>query len=165
MVAGRRRASDHPRQDHREVRLAKLLNDLDCHLTLWLAKHDGWLPGRPDHALVYLVDEEKHGLGFPRGPDQAVEEVVSPSGDATGAEEFQQPHRYQCDPLSRSRTYIPVSCRYHSAWHYGRTRSPPEAAWSAKNTAVLSNQSREAHHTPRPLHSPEGAAPIRSGSP
>ena len=30
-------------KNHREVRLAKLLNDLDCHLTLWLAKHDGWL--------------------------------------------------------------------------------------------------------------------------
>jgi hypothetical protein len=60
-----------------EVRLAKLLNDLDCHLTLWLAKHDVWLLGRPDHALVYLVDEEKHGPGFPRGLDQAVAEVVS----------------------------------------------------------------------------------------
>ena len=64
-------------KNHPEVRLAKLLNDLDCHLTLWLAKHAAWLPGRPDHALVYLVDEEKHGLGFPRGLDEAVEEVVS----------------------------------------------------------------------------------------
>jgi hypothetical protein len=59
-----------------EVRLANLLNDLDVHVTLWLAKHDGWLPGRPDHALVYLVDEEKHGLGFPKGLDQAVEDVI-----------------------------------------------------------------------------------------
>jgi hypothetical protein len=64
-------------KSHPEVQLAKLLNDLDCHLTLWLAKHDGWLPGRPDHALVYLVDEQKHGLGFPEGLDQAVEDVVS----------------------------------------------------------------------------------------
>jgi hypothetical protein len=61
-----------------EVRLAKLLNELDCHLTLWLAKHDGWLPDRPDHALVYLVDEERHGLGFPTEIDQAVEDVLSP---------------------------------------------------------------------------------------
>jgi len=64
-------------RDEREIRLAELLNQLDAHLLLWLAKYKRWMPDRPDHALVYLDDEERHGLGFPTGLDQAVEAVLT----------------------------------------------------------------------------------------
>jgi hypothetical protein len=62
-----------------KLELAKLLNQLDAHLLLWLAKYDAWIPNRPQHALVYLADEEEHGLGFPHGIDSAVEVVISQS--------------------------------------------------------------------------------------
>jgi hypothetical protein len=44
--------------------LAEQLHRLEAHLLLWLAKYDAWIPDRPDHALVYLADEERQGLGF-----------------------------------------------------------------------------------------------------
>jgi hypothetical protein len=59
-----------------EARLAHLLNKLDAHLILWLAKYEGWIPNRPEHALVYLADEEQHGLGFPPGLDGALAAVL-----------------------------------------------------------------------------------------
>ncbi len=45
--------------------LAKNLFDLEIHLLLWNAKCEAWLPGQPQHALVYMADEQQHGLGFP----------------------------------------------------------------------------------------------------
>ena len=60
-----------------EIHLAERLNQLDAHLLLWLAKYQRWIPGRADHALVYLDDEETHGLGFPTDLDQAVETVLA----------------------------------------------------------------------------------------
>ena len=56
--------------------LALLLNRLDEHVILWLAKYEAWLPDQPAHALVYLDDEERHGVGFPRGLDDAVDAVL-----------------------------------------------------------------------------------------
>lgn len=56
--------------------LAGLLNQLDTHLRLWHAKYQGWIPGHPRHALVYLADEERHGLGFPHGLDELVDRVL-----------------------------------------------------------------------------------------
>jgi hypothetical protein len=38
---------------------------LGPHLLLRLAKYERWIPGRLDHALAYLADEEKHRLGSP----------------------------------------------------------------------------------------------------
>jgi hypothetical protein len=73
---GRHRIIDR-RKNEREIKLAELLNQLDSHLLLWLAKYERWIPGRPDHALVYLDDEQTHGLGFPQGLDQAVEAVLA----------------------------------------------------------------------------------------
>lgn len=52
--------------------LAKNLGDLEAHLLLWEAKYKVWMPNNPEHALVYLHDEEEHGLGFPRGIEQIV---------------------------------------------------------------------------------------------
>jgi hypothetical protein len=60
-----------------EADLAVLLNALDAHVRLWLAKYESWLPNRPDHALVYLDDEKRHGLGFPAGLDRTLEAVLS----------------------------------------------------------------------------------------
>jgi hypothetical protein len=57
--------------------LAKKLNELDAHLRLWLAKYQAWLPNHPEHALVYLADEEKHGLGFPTGIEDVLDSVAS----------------------------------------------------------------------------------------
>jgi hypothetical protein len=56
--------------------LASKLNQLDTHLRLWHAKYEAWIPGHPQHALVYLADEEQHGIGFPEGLDQVVDEVL-----------------------------------------------------------------------------------------
>lgn len=56
--------------------LAGLLNQLDTHLRLWHAKYQGWIPDHPRHALVYLADEEQHGVGFPHGLDELVDHVL-----------------------------------------------------------------------------------------
>lgn len=56
--------------------LSLLLNKLDAHVMLWLAKYEAWLPDQPSHALVYLDDEDRHGVGFPRGVDEAVDVVL-----------------------------------------------------------------------------------------
>jgi hypothetical protein len=68
--AGRRRG----RTDRK---LARLLGDLEAHLSLWHAKYQVWIPGHEEHALVYLDDEEQHGVKFPRELDRVVAEVVS----------------------------------------------------------------------------------------
>lgn len=49
------------------AQLAKYLTDLEAHLLLWQAKFKAWIPDHPERALVYLADEERHGVGFPRG--------------------------------------------------------------------------------------------------
>ncbi len=40
---------------------------LEAHLLLWLAKYRIWIPDHPEHALVYMADEEKLGTAFPYG--------------------------------------------------------------------------------------------------
>jgi hypothetical protein len=57
-------------------RLAKQLFDLEAHLLLWSAKYEAWIPNHPEHALVYLADEERHGVGFPKGIDAVVEDAI-----------------------------------------------------------------------------------------
>lgn len=57
--------------------LARKLNELDGHLRLWLAKYQAWFPNHPEHALVYLADEEKHGLGFPTGIEDVLDAILS----------------------------------------------------------------------------------------
>ena len=53
-------------------RLAQKLAELQTHLVLWLAKYEMWIPDHPEHALVYMADEERHGKGFPAGLDETV---------------------------------------------------------------------------------------------
>jgi hypothetical protein len=59
--------------------LALMLNELDSHVRLWLAKYEVWLPAKPEHALVYLDDEKKHGLRFPPKLDDTLQTVLEPS--------------------------------------------------------------------------------------
>lgn len=56
--------------------LRDLLTELEGHLLLWIAKYEMWIPDEPSHALVYLADENKHGLGFPNKIDARIKEVV-----------------------------------------------------------------------------------------
>ncbi|MFZ5820893.1 MAG: hypothetical protein ACOYYJ_13410 [Chloroflexota bacterium] len=56
--------------------LADNLSLLEAHLVLWLAKYKVWIPEHPEHALVYMADEQDHGVGFPTGLQDAVEAVL-----------------------------------------------------------------------------------------
>lgn len=51
----------------RKGELAQELSRLEAHLLLWLAKYRIWIPDHPEHALVYMADEKKHGTAFPYG--------------------------------------------------------------------------------------------------
>jgi hypothetical protein len=66
------RSAQGPRQQ-----LAQKLNLLAGHLVLWHAKYEIWIPDRPEHALVYLADEQKHGLGFPEDLERTVHSVLA----------------------------------------------------------------------------------------
>jgi hypothetical protein len=73
----------------RRAKLAVFLADLEAHLLLWQAKYNAWMPDHPERALVYLADQSKHGLPFPRGGARIVQSVLSrtslPSQPAEGA--------------------------------------------------------------------------------
>lgn len=57
--------------------LAEKLGALQDHLILWHAKYESWIPDTPEHALVYLADEEEHGVGFPSGIDEVVRKALA----------------------------------------------------------------------------------------
>jgi hypothetical protein len=61
----------------REV--SAMLAQLDAHLLMWEAKYKIWIPDRPDHALVYLADEKKHGIPFPSGIEEKLEQLLENS--------------------------------------------------------------------------------------
>ena len=52
--------------------LASNLQTLEAHLLLWRAKHDFWIPDRPERAIVYMADERAHGVGFPTGIEAVI---------------------------------------------------------------------------------------------
>ncbi len=58
------------------AQLAHKLADLEVHLLLWRAKYKVWIPENPAHSLVYLADEEKHGVGFPNGIESNIQEFL-----------------------------------------------------------------------------------------
>ena len=60
-----------------QLDVAKKLGALYTHLLLWEAKYKVWMPETPVHALVYLDDEEKHGVGFPKGIENDVERLLN----------------------------------------------------------------------------------------
>lgn len=57
-------------------KLAAHLQKLEAHLLLWNAKYRIWIPDHPEHALVYLADEERHGIGFPKHGAELVERIL-----------------------------------------------------------------------------------------
>ncbi len=57
--------------------LAEELAALEAHLILWHAKYETWIPDNPEHALVYLADEEEHGIKFPSGIDEVVSKALA----------------------------------------------------------------------------------------
>jgi hypothetical protein len=62
-----------------EGELAQKLAHLETHLLLWLAKYEAWIPNDPHHALVYLADEQEHGLGFPKSIDTTIAQLLASS--------------------------------------------------------------------------------------
>lgn len=56
--------------------LARQLLMLEAHILLWHAKYIAWIPDRPEHALVYMADEEEHGVGFPHGIEDLVQQAL-----------------------------------------------------------------------------------------
>jgi hypothetical protein len=60
-----------------EAEFAKHLGALHVHVLLWLAKYAAWIPGRPEHSLVFLADEERHGVEFPHDIDAVVDRLVA----------------------------------------------------------------------------------------
>ena len=57
--------------------MAADLAALETHLVIWRAKYKATiLPNRPDRALVYLNDEQKHGPEFPKAIDDHVAKAV-----------------------------------------------------------------------------------------
>jgi len=52
---------------HRRLgKLALFLAQLEAHLIIWNAKYEVWIPDHPERAIVFLADEEKHGVQFPK---------------------------------------------------------------------------------------------------
>jgi len=70
--------------DRRLGGLALVLAQLEAHLVLWVAKYEAWIPQHPEHALVFLADEERHGVGFPKGRDEHSGGIAWPSAPTTG---------------------------------------------------------------------------------
>ena len=56
--------------------LARELAALELHLLMWNAKYEAWIPDHPNHALVYLQDEAKHGIGFPQKISAALAKLL-----------------------------------------------------------------------------------------
>lgn len=70
------------RATHGTDQLTGMLRQLHKHLLLWIAKYEVWIPGEPRHALVYLNDEQRHGVGFPKGIEDAVRSVIGAYGSS-----------------------------------------------------------------------------------
>jgi hypothetical protein len=56
--------------------LASFLAQLEAHLVMWFAKYEAWIPDHPEHALVFLADEHKHGIRFPENGTDLVAEAL-----------------------------------------------------------------------------------------
>lgn len=64
-------------KDVHMVAFAEQLRLLDPHLSDWLVKFHSIFESDRKHALVYLADEKRHGLGFPTGIEAVLQEVLS----------------------------------------------------------------------------------------
>ena len=57
-------------------KLSQQIQILETHLLLWIAKFKVWIPGYPEHSLVFLADESKHDVGFPKEIEPIVESLL-----------------------------------------------------------------------------------------
>lgn len=62
--------------------LSVALQRLEAHLILWRAKYEFWIPNRPERAIVYMVDENKHGVGFPKRIEAVIARVTGWAEDS-----------------------------------------------------------------------------------
>jgi hypothetical protein len=51
------------------------LSQLELHLNLWRDKYTVWM-NNEKHCVVYLDDEERHGVSFPKGIEDLVDEAL-----------------------------------------------------------------------------------------
>jgi hypothetical protein len=47
--------------------LASNLQTPEARLLLWRAKCEFWIPDKPERAIVYMLNENEYGVGFPTG--------------------------------------------------------------------------------------------------
>jgi len=66
-----------PRRSGLAKVVSRDLAALEAHLLLWEAKYQAWIPAGPGHALIYLADEERHGIGWPRGIEDHIALLLS----------------------------------------------------------------------------------------
>lgn len=59
---------------------AEDLHQLDLHLNQWLDKYAAIIPSDERRCLVYLADEKKHGVGFPKRVESTLEQVITEYG-------------------------------------------------------------------------------------
>ncbi|MBW8014838.1 MAG: hypothetical protein FVQ82_01505 [Planctomycetes bacterium] len=52
------------------------IKQMEHHLDLWLSKYHVWIEGHENHALVYMDDEHKHGIGFPKGINEIIDLAI-----------------------------------------------------------------------------------------
>ncbi len=57
--------------------LANKLIELHAHLLLWKGKYNALIPEENSNAIVYLADEERHGIGFPGGLDELIQKMMT----------------------------------------------------------------------------------------
>jgi len=67
--------SDQPRPQR--LLLSEQLRALELHLNQWHDKYEALIPDDPKRSLVYLADEKGHGVRFPQGLKNAVDEVIT----------------------------------------------------------------------------------------
>jgi pimeloyl-ACP methyl ester carboxylesterase len=58
------------------ARLSEQLRILELHLNQWHDKYEALIPDNQKRSLVYLADEERHGVGFPEGLEDLVNEII-----------------------------------------------------------------------------------------
>lgn len=63
------------RKTHFGEKFSRNLSNLELHLNLWRDKYTVWMHNEK-HCVVYLDDEEQHGVGFPKGIEDMVNEAL-----------------------------------------------------------------------------------------
>lgn len=70
-------------KNDKRKKLSIALQKLEAHLILWRAKYEFWIPNKPEHAIVYMTDEEGHGISFPKGIEALIAEITGGTIEST----------------------------------------------------------------------------------